>query len=257
MEDLDVNLALWGMFMNITLRAAVHLGKDSDTNLRFVKNLSVENNGTAFQGNKKADQWSDRNHWHKPDQFPRIKVGTDKFIAQSSLSMCHCQGLCLLWLCALLGKNGRESCWILKEANSMVFGHRLFQRIESNWWTTHGIRVEDLPRIHECGNPHSDSTDGKITVWTRELHRQDHLHVNVQRHCMGCKKEMMKYVHIIQRQLKSMQEDFLAVIGLSWGLDPKRSGTELTIAKQNQTRRISQDPVIRYSVVPVPWREDD
>ena len=30
--------------------------------------------------------------------------------------------------------------------------------------------------------------------------------------------------------LKSMQKDSLAVIGLSWGLDLKRSGTELTIA---------------------------
>ena len=33
MEDLNVNLDIWGMFMNATLRAAVHLGKDHDTNL--------------------------------------------------------------------------------------------------------------------------------------------------------------------------------------------------------------------------------
>ena len=37
MEDLNVNLAIWWMFMNTTLRAAVHLGKDYDTNLRSVK----------------------------------------------------------------------------------------------------------------------------------------------------------------------------------------------------------------------------
>ena len=35
MED---NLAIWGMFMNTTFRAAVHLGKDYDLNIRFVKN---------------------------------------------------------------------------------------------------------------------------------------------------------------------------------------------------------------------------
>ena len=28
MEDLDVNPAVWGVFMNITLQAAVHLGQD-------------------------------------------------------------------------------------------------------------------------------------------------------------------------------------------------------------------------------------
>ena len=107
------------MFMNTTLRAAVHLGKDYDTNLRFVEQ---ENNRTPFQGNRKADEWSDRNHWHKPDQFPRFKAGIDKLHAQSSLSIFHCQGLCLLRLCALPGKNGNQSCWILEEENSMVFG---------------------------------------------------------------------------------------------------------------------------------------
>ena len=48
----------------------------------------------------------------------------------------------------------------------------------------------------------------------------------------GMQKEMMKYVKIIQRQLNSMLEDFLAVIGLSWILDLKRSGTELKMANQ-------------------------
>ena len=55
MKDLDVNLAFCGVFMNTTLRAAVHLGKDYDANSRFVKKLSLENSGTAFQGNK---SWS-------------------------------------------------------------------------------------------------------------------------------------------------------------------------------------------------------
>ena len=39
MKDLDVNLAIWRKFMNTTLRAVVHLGKDYDANLRCVKNL--------------------------------------------------------------------------------------------------------------------------------------------------------------------------------------------------------------------------
>ena len=35
MEDIDVNAAIWGMFMSTTLRAAVHLGQHYDQNLRF------------------------------------------------------------------------------------------------------------------------------------------------------------------------------------------------------------------------------
>ena len=49
-EDLNVNLAVWSMFMNTTLRGADHLGKDYDK-LRFVvliihinKNLSLVKN---------------------------------------------------------------------------------------------------------------------------------------------------------------------------------------------------------------------
>ena len=45
MKDLNVNVAIWGMFMNTTLRAAVHLGKDHDVNLRFTKNYLLETTG--------------------------------------------------------------------------------------------------------------------------------------------------------------------------------------------------------------------
>ena len=38
MNDLDVNMATWGKFLNATLRAAVHLGQNYEVNLRYVKN---------------------------------------------------------------------------------------------------------------------------------------------------------------------------------------------------------------------------
>ena len=40
MKDLDVNMAIWGIFMNATLRAAIHLGNDHDVNLRDVQDSS-------------------------------------------------------------------------------------------------------------------------------------------------------------------------------------------------------------------------
>ena len=45
MEDLNVNLAIWRKFVNTTLRSAVHLGKDYDTNLRCVKNYHWKTTG--------------------------------------------------------------------------------------------------------------------------------------------------------------------------------------------------------------------
>ena len=53
MKDLDVNLAIWGKFMNTTLRAAVHLGKDYDTNLRFVKNYLCKTTRQLFREKEK------------------------------------------------------------------------------------------------------------------------------------------------------------------------------------------------------------
>ena len=38
MDDLDVNMATWGIFLNTTLRATAHLGQNYEVNLRYVKN---------------------------------------------------------------------------------------------------------------------------------------------------------------------------------------------------------------------------
>ena len=38
MDDLDVTLAIEGIFLNTSLRAAVPLGQDHEANLRYVKN---------------------------------------------------------------------------------------------------------------------------------------------------------------------------------------------------------------------------
>ena len=46
MDDLDVNIS--GIFLNATLRAAVHLGQDHDANLRHVKNNHWNSVGLLF-----------------------------------------------------------------------------------------------------------------------------------------------------------------------------------------------------------------
>ena len=63
MEDLNVHAAIWGMFMNTTLQAAVHLGEDYDQNLRFVQNHSWSSFKKLFKETEKFDQGPDRDHW--------------------------------------------------------------------------------------------------------------------------------------------------------------------------------------------------
>ena len=48
MKDLNVNMAIWRIFMNATLRAAIHLGNDHDVNVRTVQNSSGRTAGQLF-----------------------------------------------------------------------------------------------------------------------------------------------------------------------------------------------------------------
>ena len=49
MKDLQVNTALWGIFMSVTLQAAVHLGTDYTENLRSTNNQSKKSLKQFFQ----------------------------------------------------------------------------------------------------------------------------------------------------------------------------------------------------------------
>ena len=50
-----------------------------------------------------------------------------------------------------------------------------------NPWSSSGWSSQDSRQ--------DSANDGRITLWSSGLQRQDHLHVNVQRHCMGCKRK--------------------------------------------------------------------
>ena len=61
-KDVDVNMAFWWMFMNATLRTAIHLVIDHVVNLRNVQKFFLENYKTTFRGCWKVDQWSNRDY---------------------------------------------------------------------------------------------------------------------------------------------------------------------------------------------------
>ena len=48
MDDLDVNMAIWSIFLKTTHRAAVHLGQDHEANLQYVKNNRWNSVGLLF-----------------------------------------------------------------------------------------------------------------------------------------------------------------------------------------------------------------
>ena len=92
-----------------------------------------------------------------------------------------------------------------------------------------------------------------LTVWTWALQWQDHLHVNVQRHCMTRKRKQRK---MWNRKFPRGRWSFLGP-----GSEEKWYGThtDKPDGSHDQTaqkmRQISQDPVIQYFVPPVLLRE--
>ena len=44
-----MNMAIWGIFLNATLRAAIHLGQDYEVNLRYVQDNLWNSVGQLFR----------------------------------------------------------------------------------------------------------------------------------------------------------------------------------------------------------------
>ena len=117
----------------------------------------------------KVDQLSDRAYCYKSWLTLQIEVDIDKLVAQSNSSIRHCQLLRLLRFGAALGDDPNKP-W--KNKIQWYSSKQVLQRTESNWWKTHGVRVEDLHRIQYSGQPQWDSeNDGRITMWSSGFQR--------------------------------------------------------------------------------------
>ena len=146
MDDLDVNMAVWGIFLNATLRAAVHLGQDYEANLRYVKSHLWSSVGLLFRKTGKLISEQKEITGIKDYRFPRSHVDADQLIMWKGSSDHQRQNLRLLRLCALCGKNERWSYCDLEDQNNIVFGKQSLQVYESNRWYANGVRVEHFPR---------------------------------------------------------------------------------------------------------------
>ena len=98
----------------------------------------------------------------------------------------------------------------------MVFGKQSLQGYESNRRRADGVRVENIPRNHSVGPPREDSKSNDRLQCEQENFKGS----------MARKKETKKHVNTIHR---IMLANSRAVIGLSWGLDQKKSGVEPTL----------------------------
>ena len=101
MEDLDVNAAVWGIFPNTTLQAAVHLGQDHEASLRYVKNNLWNSVEQLFNEPGKLISEQTEITGVTTIKSKDLYVDVDKLIVWKGLSDQQRQSLRLLRLCAL------------------------------------------------------------------------------------------------------------------------------------------------------------
>ena len=112
----------------------------------------------------------------------------------------------------------------------MVFGRQPLQRDESNRRHADGVRVENIPRNHDVRPPREDlKSNERPTVVNLSTSQTGSSSCQCTTTLNGGQKETKKYVNTMHRQLRVMLVNSLEIIGLSWGLDQKRNGTELTL----------------------------
>ena len=117
MDDLDVNIVIWCIYLNATLRTAVHLGQDYEANLRYVKNNLWNSVGLLFRETGKLISEKKEITGVSTIRFKDATWMSTSLLCENGLSDHQCQSLRLLRLCALCGNNGRRSYCNLEEQN--------------------------------------------------------------------------------------------------------------------------------------------
>ena len=106
-DDLDLNMAIWCIFLNATLRAAVHLGQDHEANLRYVENHLWNSVGQLLDETGKLIGEQKEVTGVSTINFKDFTWMSTSLLCSKAYQVTKRQSPRLLRLCALFGKNGR------------------------------------------------------------------------------------------------------------------------------------------------------
>ena len=264
MDDLDVKLAIWGIFLNTTLRAAVHLGQDREANLRYVKNHfwnsvdSCSMKMRSWSANKKktlvkAQSISKivRRCRQACCAVRLIRSPTPK--PSSSPTLCSVRGK---WEMILLQPGGAKLNGLRKTITSRIWIESMVCRRSSSGRfagiTTLGLleKIQSLMRDLQCKPEFF--TDRIIFMsmyndiaWGAER-KQRKMWIQFTNSCGTCS------------QIPSRSLVFLWAWIRKNGTEPTPTNQTDPVSKLQRTWwQISQDPVIQYFEPPVPLREEN
>ena len=157
LNDLDVNTAVWGVFLNVTLQEAVHLGRDHLESLRFTKNQLLKSvkqlslvTEKLIEDQKEISNLTTIDHEELTWRSTSLLCDNAFEITNAQTYIFADSVLCLGTMSDL-----PVEAWKNKK---MVFGNSLSQRSESNRWRTDGVPMENISRAHYIECSRRDST---------------------------------------------------------------------------------------------------
>ena len=127
-----MNVAIWRVFMNATLKAAVHLGNDHDVNLKHVKNSSWSSAGQLFGETEKLISGQTGTTGISAIDFQDLTWMSTSLLHSRAYQYPTAKANVFSYSVLCLGKMGDNHIEYWKSKNSMVFGKLSFQRNESN-----------------------------------------------------------------------------------------------------------------------------
>ena len=262
LNDLDVNSAIWVIFMSVTPQAAVHLGQDHTGNLQSIKHQPLKSARQLFRTTERliTDQTEITRlttiDWNQP-MWKETTLLCDRAVQFWIPKPSSFPTQCSVWETSVTnqskpGKTGLNGSW--KHAISIestgcqwslsgkISQHSLnweFSTRFKRWWRNQGVNQSN-------SKEGSSSCQCTMTLY-------------------GENEETKRRVLRIVSKLRSMLEVSRKDIGRFWGLDPKRNGMEpiLTNRMENGMKLLKAwcstwlKADILYFVPSVLWKEEN
>ena len=226
MNDLDVNMAILGIFLNGTLRAAVHFGQDYEANLLFVNNNLWNIVRQLFNESEKLISEQKEVTGISTTDFKDATWMSTSLQCEKAFQITNAKIYVLSVSVLCVGKMGDDPIATWKSKIQWYSQNNHFQDVDR----IHGDQTEFewkiFPRITTLGLLEKIQSLMRDPQCEPEHFKDRIIFMSMFNDIDGKQKETKSNVNTIHRQLWIMLANSLAVNGLSWGLDQKRSGAE-------------------------------